>query len=120
MRRDTSTDTQDLATGHTRAGSAWLAVAVMLVLVLFMLIFVLQNGHKVALEFLWLDFSLPVGVAMLLAAVVGGMLVVLFGAARVVQLRMAARRHRKGHTGTTSAPAESAPRTAPGRRSVAS
>ena len=97
MRRDTNPETKDPSTGHTRAGSAWVAVGVMLVLVLLMLIFVLQNGHRVALEFLWLDFSLPVGVALLLAAVLGGMLVVLFGAARVLQLRMAARRQRNAH-----------------------
>ena len=118
MRRETSPETEDLATGRTRTGAAWSAVAVMLVLVLFMLIFVLQNGHRVALELLWLDFSLPVGVALLLAAVLGGMLVVLFGAARVVQLRLAARRHRKAHAG---AGADTGPaRTAPGQRPLAS
>ena len=102
MRRET-----DLNTGHTRAGAAWLAVFVMLLLALLMLVFVLQNGHRVAFELLWADFSLPVGVALLLAAVLGGLLVVLFGAARVLQLRLAARRHRKAHTTETPpSPAE--------------
>ena len=111
MRRDT-TDPQDLSTGHTRAGSAWLAVAVMLLLALLMLVFVLQNNHRVDLEFLWADFTLPVGVALLLAAVIGGLLVVLFGAARVLQLRLAARRHRLTHTPV--GPAE--PGAGPGRQ----
>ena len=119
MRQDLNPETEDLSTGHTRASAAWLAIGVMLLLVLLMLVFVLQNGHRVALEFLWLDFTLPVGVALLLAAVLGGLLVVLVGAARVVQLRLAARRHRKAHEIVMSPPA-TAPRRTSGESTVAS
>jgi len=38
---------------------------------------------------------LPLGVALLLAAVLGVLLVVVPGTARIIQLRMTARRHRK-------------------------
>jgi uncharacterized integral membrane protein len=62
-----------------------------------MLIFVLQNGQRVALEFLWTDFELPVGATVLLSMVVGGLIVVAIGAARVLQLRLAQRRHRGAH-----------------------
>jgi uncharacterized integral membrane protein len=41
---------------------------------------------------------LPLGVALLLAAVSGVLLVVLAGAARISQLRTVARRHRRAHS----------------------
>ena len=41
---------------------------------------------------------LPLGVALLLAAVCGVLLVVLAGAARISQLRRVARRHRRAHS----------------------
>jgi len=39
--------------------------------------------------------SLPLGVALLLAALLGALLVLVAGAARVLQLRVVARRHRR-------------------------
>jgi uncharacterized integral membrane protein len=60
-----------------------------------MLVFILQNGDKVRLHFLWLSFSLPLGVALLLAGVSGALIVVLVGIGRMLQLRLVARRHRK-------------------------
>jgi uncharacterized integral membrane protein len=83
--------------GRTRTSAAWTLAAIGLLLALLMLVFILQNGHDVDFEFLWFDFTLPAGGAMLLAAVVGGLLVVLIGVSRVIQLRWAARRHRRSH-----------------------
>jgi uncharacterized integral membrane protein len=92
------------ATGHeapemrvtrTRTGSALVATVMGLVLALLMLVFVLQNSERQEYEFLWTNFSLPSGIAMLFAAVVGGLVVALIGLGRIVQIRLAARRHRK-------------------------
>lgn len=80
---------------RTRTASLFVAAAVALVLALLMLVFVLQNGHRQSFEFLWFDFTLPAGAAILLAAVVGGLMVASLGLGRVVQLRLAARRHRE-------------------------
>jgi uncharacterized integral membrane protein len=85
----------ELIIGRTRMSRAWAAVAVTLVLALLMLIFILQNGRQERMQFLWMHFSVPLGAALLLAAVGGGLLVVLLGIARLAQLRLAARRHRK-------------------------
>ena len=82
---------------RTRTGTAWLTVAFALLLGLLMLVFILQNGEKVDVELLWADFRVPLGVAVLLGMVLGGLLVVLVGAARLAQVRLAARRHRRGH-----------------------
>jgi lipopolysaccharide assembly protein A len=70
------------------------AVAAATLVLLFLLIFILQNGQQVRVSFLGADGHLPLGVAMLLSAVAGALLVVLVGAARIIQLRLIARRHR--------------------------
>lgn len=86
---------KELEVPRTRTSSAWVAAAIGAVLLLLMLVFILQNGDKVGLHFLWIDFSLPSGVALLLAGVFGALIVVLVGMGRVLQLRLVARRHRK-------------------------
>jgi uncharacterized integral membrane protein len=60
-----------------------------------LLIFILQNGSTVKINLFGANPSLPIGVALLLAAVLGALLVALVGAARVVQLRHTARRMAK-------------------------
>lgn len=89
----------ELVLGRTRTATLFVAVAAALVLALLMLVFVLQNGDRQQLEFLWFDFTLPAGAAMLLAAIVGGLIVASLGLGRVVQLRLAARRHRHADRG---------------------
>ena len=65
------------------------------VILLLLLIFILQNGATVQVSYLGAHGRLPLGVAMLLSAVCGVLLVVLAGAARISQLRATARRHRR-------------------------
>ena len=65
------------------------------VLLLLLLIFILQNGTTVQISYLGAHGRLPLGVALLLSAVCGVLLVVLAGAARISQLRTTARRHRR-------------------------
>jgi len=65
------------------------------VLLLLLLIFILQNGTTVQVSYLGAHGRLPLGVALLLSAVCGVLLVVLAGAARISQLRTTARRHRR-------------------------
>jgi len=59
---------------------------------LLLLIFILQNGARVTIQFFGADPTLPLGVALLLAAVLGALLVALVGVARVVQLRHTAKK----------------------------
>ena len=65
------------------------------VVLLLLLIFILENGQKVSVTFFGATGHLPLGVALLLAAVLGILLVVIPGTARIVQLRVTARRHRR-------------------------
>ena len=80
---------------RTRTSGIWVAVGFFAVVLLLLLIFILQNGAEVSVSYLGMHGHLPLGVALLLAAVSGVLLVVLAGAARISQLRATARRHRR-------------------------
>jgi lipopolysaccharide assembly protein A len=73
----------------------WTMVGVGVVLLVAILVFILQNGQRVRVRFLMVDGTLPLGVALLFAALLGALLVLVAGAARVLQLRVVARRHRR-------------------------
>jgi len=80
---------------RTRTGGIWVAVGFFAVILLLLLIFILQNNTEVGVSYLGMHGHLPLGVALLLAAVCGVLLVVLAGTARIGQLRATARRHRR-------------------------
>jgi lipopolysaccharide assembly protein A len=80
---------------RTRTGGIWVAVGFFAIVLLLLLIFILQNGQKVDISYMGAHGHLPLGVALLLAAVCGVLLVVLAGTARISQLRATARRHRR-------------------------
>lgn len=80
---------------RTRLGGLWVALGFFAVILLLLLIFILQNGAQVSVSYLGAHGRLPLGVALLLAAVCGVLLVILAGAARISQLRATARRHRR-------------------------
>ncbi len=89
---------------RTRIGGVWVAAALFAVVLLLLLIFILENGHHVAISFLGAKGHLPLGVALLLAAVLGVLLVVVPGTGRIIQLRMTARRHRRVDAKSAAAP----------------
>jgi len=79
----------------TRASAAWLATAVALLLLVLLIVFILQNSAEVEIEFLGMAGTIPLGMALLIAAVGGGVVVAVAGIARVTQLRLGARRMRR-------------------------
>ncbi|HET9968188.1 MAG TPA: lipopolysaccharide assembly protein LapA domain-containing protein, partial [Streptosporangiaceae bacterium] len=83
---------------RTRTSGLWVAVAFFAIILLLLLIFILQNGAEVNVSYLGAHGRLPLGVALLLSAVCGVLLVVLAGAARISQLRAVTRRHRRADT----------------------
>jgi uncharacterized integral membrane protein len=74
------------------------ATGTALLLLILLIVFMLQNSTKVEVHFLGLTGTIPLGMALLIAAVGGGVLVGIAGVARVAQLRMNARRIRRGST----------------------
>jgi uncharacterized integral membrane protein len=77
---------------RTRIGGTWVAVVIAVLVLIFLLIFIMQNLTGVRVFFLGAGGTLPLGVAMLFAAIAGALLVALIGSARILQLRHAARR----------------------------
>lgn len=65
----------------------WAAVLFTLAVLVLLLVFILENSKHVAVTFLGATGHLQLGVALLIAAVIGALVVVLAVAARVLQLR---------------------------------
>ena len=83
----------------TRTSMVWTMVGIGVVLVVAILVFILQNGQRVRVRFLMVDGTLQLGVTLLFAALLSALLVLVAGAARVLQLRVVARRHRRADQG---------------------
>ncbi len=77
----------------TRASAAWVATAAALLLLVMLIVFILQNPTSVDVHYLGFSGSLSLGMALLIAAVGGGVVVAIAGIARVTQLRLHARRN---------------------------
>jgi uncharacterized integral membrane protein len=78
----------------TRAGVVWAAVVAALILLILLIIFIMQNQDDVAIRYLGLEGTVPLGMALFIASVTGGVLVAIAGAARILQLRANAHRSR--------------------------
>lgn len=80
---------------RTRMGGWWVTSALFALVLLLLLIFILENGQRADIGFFGAHGHLPLGIALLLAGILGVLLVVIPGTGRIIQLRMLARRHRK-------------------------
>jgi uncharacterized integral membrane protein len=83
------------AVKFTRAAALWSALIVGLLILIFLLVFILQNTDSTTIHFFGWEWNLPAGVAILFAAVCGGLLTVAAGTLRIYQLRRAAKRYLK-------------------------
>jgi uncharacterized integral membrane protein len=90
-------DSNPPAVPRSRMGGLWVAAVVFALVLLLLLIFVLENGQRAEVSFFGARGHLPMGVALLLAAVFGVLLVALPGTARIVQLRMLGHRRSTHH-----------------------
>ena len=83
------------AVHFTRAAALWSALIVGFLVLIVLLIFIAQNTDSGTFHFLGWSWSLPLGVALLAAAVLGGLVTTLAGVVRIVQLRRAAKKNFK-------------------------
>ena len=83
---------------RSRTGGLGVALILSALVLLFLLVFIIQNDQPVLISFFALEGVLPTGVALLLAAIAGILLVAIPGSLRILQLRRAARHaaHPKG------------------------
>src|SRR5438132_10798029 len=83
---------------QTWLSGAWTALVVGIVALVLILVFILQNLQSVELSFLVFHGHLPLAVALLFAVILGAIIVLAFGVARITQLRMVARYARRQNT----------------------
>jgi len=76
---------------RSRMGGVWIILISATFVLLLLLIFILQNGQRAQVSFLGAHGNLPIGVALLLAAAFGVLLVALPGTVRILQLRSVGR-----------------------------
>ncbi|MGH3674984.1 MAG: LapA family protein [Mycobacterium sp.] len=81
------------AVKFTRAAALWSALIAGFIILILLLVFIMQNTDSTTIHLFAWQWNLPVGVAILLAAVCGGLLTVAAGSARIVQLRRAAKKN---------------------------
>jgi uncharacterized integral membrane protein len=80
---------------HTRLSGAWTALVVGVIALVLILIFILQNLQSVEISFLLFHGHLPLAVALLFSVILGAVIVLAFGGARITQLRGVARNARR-------------------------
>lgn len=79
---------------QTRLSAVWTALAIAILALVAILVFILQNSTSVPLSFLFFHGQLPLAIALLFAMILGAIIVLASGAARILQLRGVARRAR--------------------------
>jgi len=77
----------------TRAAALWSSLILGFLILIVLLIFIAQNTASTAFTFLSWHWNLQLGVAILLAAVCGGLITALVSAARMFQLRRVAKKN---------------------------
>lgn len=77
----------------TRTGVAWWSLGLSLLLLILILVFVLQNLTSTTTTFFSIKWTIPLGLDLLLASILGGVIAFLLGGARMLQLRRLARRY---------------------------
>ena len=80
---------------RTRLSGAWTALVFGAVALVVILIFIVQNPQPAEVHFLVFHGQLPLAVGLLFAMVLGAAVVLAFGAGRILQLRLVARRARR-------------------------
>jgi uncharacterized integral membrane protein len=81
---------------HTRLGGLWLVFTLGAVILVLLLVFILMNGQRVQIHLYGGHWNVPLGVALLMSAALGVLLVLVPGGGRILQLKRAARKlHRE-------------------------
>lgn len=84
--RDPSAGASADARRRSRSRAAWFALVVGVVVLIFMLVFILQNNVPAQFTFLAWEFSIPLGVAVLFAGIGGALVTAMVGTIRMIVL----------------------------------
>jgi len=93
---DPSAQPADVPTSRGgKTATTWIALILGAIVLVLLLIFVIQNNQTAGFEYFSAQFDLPLGVAMLLAAIAGALVMALVGSVRMVQMGWTIRKLRK-------------------------
>ena len=81
--------------GGGKTAGMWIGLILGAIILVLLLIFVIQNNNTAAFQYFGAEFDLPLGVAMLLAAIAGALVMALVGSVRMIQMSWTIRRMRK-------------------------
>lgn len=77
------------------AAGTWVALIVGLILLILLLVFIVQNQQQAEVNLFAWTWNFPAGVAYLLSAIIGALIMALVGGWRMLELRRQIRRARK-------------------------
>jgi uncharacterized integral membrane protein len=89
---------------RTKFSGLWIGITVAAIVLLALLVFIIENSQTVDIGFFGAHWHLSLGVAMLLAAIGGILLVAIPGYGRIIQLRRVLRKAAKPAPGQPTAP----------------
>ncbi|MGY1895725.1 LapA family protein [Nocardia gipuzkoensis] len=76
----------------SRTGYAWSGLVTGVLILVVLLVFILQNLEQTQVDFFFWNFSLPLGVTVLLSVIGGALVMASVGGVRILQLRRAAKK----------------------------
>ncbi|WP_239003794.1 LapA family protein [Nocardia panacis] len=76
----------------SRTGYTWTGLIVGVLILIVLLVFILQNLDQAEVTFFFWDFSLPLGITVLLSVIGGALVMALVGGVRILQLRRVAKK----------------------------
>ena len=81
-----------ISPGRTRVGGTWIGFILGALVLIFLLVFIVQNLVPIEVTFLGLRGTLPLGIWLLFAAIAGVLLLAVPGLGRLIQWRRATKR----------------------------
>ena len=81
----------------SRTSGIWIAVVTLIVVLILLAVFILQNTNTVEISYFGWTGTAPLSASLLIAAAGGALLVAAAGALRILQLRRRVKRDRKAH-----------------------
>ena len=93
--QDPAPQTSEVPSSGGKTATTWIALILGAIVLVLLLIFVIQNNVSARFQYFGAEFDLPLGVAMLLAAIAGALVMALVGSVRMIQMGWTIRKLRK-------------------------
>ncbi|AXK44390.1 LapA family protein [Brachybacterium saurashtrense] len=90
-----SSELDPVEAGASRSAGLWISLILGAIVLVLLLIFVIQNNVTAGFRYFSAEFDLPLGVAMLFAAIAGALVMALVGSVAMIRMRWTIRKLRK-------------------------